>query len=69
MGRLYQIDMRLCPTGRSGSLVLPLDEFRRYFAAEADGPAHPHGAAQLWERQALTRAAWFTATPLSAARS
>ncbi|HBI42757.1 MAG TPA: bifunctional [glutamate--ammonia ligase]-adenylyl-L-tyrosine phosphorylase/[glutamate--ammonia-ligase] adenylyltransferase, partial [Planctomycetales bacterium] len=56
MGRLYQIDMRLRPTGRSGSLVLPLAEFRRYFAAEPDGPTHPHGDAQLWERQALTRA-------------
>ncbi len=53
MGRLYQIDMRLRPTGKSGSLVLPLCEFRRYFDA---GPAEPHGGAQLWERQALTRA-------------
>ena len=34
MGRLYQIDMRLRPTGKSGSLVLPLAEFRRYFAAD-----------------------------------
>ena len=48
MGRLYQVDMRLRRTGRSGSLVLPLAEFRRYFAAD--------GTAQLWERQALTRA-------------
>ena len=47
MGRLYQVDMRLRPTGKSGSLVLPLTEFRRYY----DG-----GGAQLWERQALTRA-------------
>jgi glutamate-ammonia-ligase adenylyltransferase len=47
MGRLYEVDMRLRPTGKSGSLVLPLCEFRRYFA----GPA-----CQLWERQALTRA-------------
>ena len=46
-GRLYQVDMRLRPTGRSGSLVIPLAEFRRYYA---------EGAAQLWERQALTRA-------------
>ncbi len=45
-GRLYQVDMRLRPTGRSGSLVIPLAEFRRYFAT----------GAQLWERQALTRA-------------
>jgi glutamate-ammonia-ligase adenylyltransferase len=39
--------MRLRPTGRSGSLVVPLAEFRRYYA---------DGNAQLWERQALTRA-------------
>jgi glutamate-ammonia-ligase adenylyltransferase len=47
MGRLYSVDMRLRPTGKSGSLVLPLAEFRRYFA----GPG-----CQLWERQALGRA-------------
>jgi glutamate-ammonia-ligase adenylyltransferase len=47
MGRLYQIDMRLRPTGKSGSLVIPLAEFRRYYE---------EGGAQLWERQALTRA-------------
>jgi glutamate-ammonia-ligase adenylyltransferase len=47
MGRLYAVDMRLRPTGKSGSLVLPLSEFNRYFA----GPA-----CQLWERMALTRA-------------
>jgi glutamate-ammonia-ligase adenylyltransferase len=52
-GRLYEVDMRLRPTGRSGSLVLPLAEFRRYFTA--DQPA-AEGCAQLWERQALTRA-------------
>jgi glutamate-ammonia-ligase adenylyltransferase len=47
MGRLYQVDMRLRPTGRSGSLVIPLTEFRRYYE---------EGGAQLWERQTLTRA-------------
>jgi glutamate-ammonia-ligase adenylyltransferase len=47
MGRLYQVDMRLRPTGKSGSLVIPLAEFRRYYK---------DGSAQLWERQALTRA-------------
>jgi [glutamine synthetase] adenylyltransferase / [glutamine synthetase]-adenylyl-L-tyrosine phosphorylase len=56
MGRLYQIDMRLRPTGKSGSLVLPLEEFRRYYATGTGGPPHPEGGAQLWERQALTRA-------------
>jgi glutamate-ammonia-ligase adenylyltransferase len=47
MGRLYHVDMRLRPTGKSGSLVIPLTEFRRYYEG---------GGAQLWERQALTRA-------------
>lgn len=45
-GRLYQVDMRLRPTGKSGSLVIPLSEFERYY---------DEGHAQLWERQALTR--------------
>ncbi len=48
MGRLYTVDMRLRPTGRSGSLVLNLAEFDRYH-----GEA---GNAQLWERIALARA-------------
>jgi glutamate-ammonia-ligase adenylyltransferase len=39
--------MRLRPTGRSGSLVVPLAEFRRYYL---------EGGAHLWERLALTRA-------------
>jgi [glutamine synthetase] adenylyltransferase / [glutamine synthetase]-adenylyl-L-tyrosine phosphorylase len=38
--------MRLRPTGKSGSLALSLDEFKRYFG----------GTAQVWERLALTRA-------------
>jgi glutamate-ammonia-ligase adenylyltransferase len=46
-GRLYEIDPRLRPTGRSGRLATSLDEFARYFAEEEG---------QLWERQALTRA-------------
>ncbi len=47
LGRLYEVDMRLRPTGKSGSLVIPLEEFRRYFAG---------AGGQLWERQSLTRA-------------
>ncbi|MCS7272075.1 MAG: DUF294 nucleotidyltransferase-like domain-containing protein, partial [Gemmataceae bacterium] len=47
LGRLYAVDMRLRPTGKSGSLVLPLQEFRRYFT-QPD--------CQWWERQSLTRA-------------
>jgi len=46
MGRLYHVDMRLRPTGKSGSLVIPLHEFQKYYE---------EGGAQLWERQALTR--------------
>lgn len=47
LGRLYQIDFRLRPTGRSGSLVIPLDRFREYYKS---------GKSALWERLALTRA-------------
>src|SRR5262249_6613832 len=46
MGRLYAVDMRLRPTGGSGSLAVSLAEFERYYAG---------GGAQPWERQALTR--------------
>src|SRR5262249_19230578 len=46
MGRLYHVDMRLRPTGKSGSLVIPLHEFAKYY--EEPGT-------QLWERQALAR--------------
>jgi glutamate-ammonia-ligase adenylyltransferase len=45
-GKLYDVDTRLRPTGRSGPLALSFVEFERYFA---EGPA------QLWERQALTK--------------
>jgi glutamate-ammonia-ligase adenylyltransferase len=46
-GRLYEVDVRLRPTGKSGTLATTFDEFARYFA-EGDG--------QLWERQALCKA-------------
>jgi glutamate-ammonia-ligase adenylyltransferase len=46
-GRLYEVDARLRPTGKSGSLAVSFDTFARYFA---EGPA------QLWERQALCKA-------------
>ncbi|NOZ39561.1 MAG: bifunctional [glutamate--ammonia ligase]-adenylyl-L-tyrosine phosphorylase/[glutamate--ammonia-ligase] adenylyltransferase [Planctomycetes bacterium] len=45
-GRLYEVDPRLRPTGRSGSLAVSLDEFVRYFQ-QGDG--------QLWERQSLCK--------------
>jgi glutamate-ammonia-ligase adenylyltransferase len=46
-GRLYEMDARLRPTGKSGALAVSLDGFGRYFH---------EGQGQLWERQALCRA-------------
>jgi len=46
-GRLYEVDARLRPTGKSGALATSISEFRRYFA---------EGHGQLWERQALCKA-------------
>jgi glutamate-ammonia-ligase adenylyltransferase len=47
-GRLYDMDSRLRPSGRSGPAAISLAEFARYFAE--DGPA------AVWERQALVKA-------------
>jgi glutamate-ammonia-ligase adenylyltransferase len=46
-GRLYEVDSRLRPTGKSGLLAVSLAEFQRYFL---------DGRGQLWERQALCKA-------------
>jgi glutamate-ammonia-ligase adenylyltransferase len=46
-GRLYEVDSRLRPTGRSGALALSLDELEKYFAT---------GRGRLGERQALCKA-------------
>jgi [glutamine synthetase] adenylyltransferase / [glutamine synthetase]-adenylyl-L-tyrosine phosphorylase len=46
-GRLYEVDARLRPTGKSGTLAVSFDAFDQYFAK---------GPAQLWERQALCKA-------------
>ena len=45
--QLYDIDSRLRPTGKSGTLAVSLDEFERYFSTDAG---------QLWERQSLCKA-------------
>lgn len=45
-GRLYEVDMRLRPSGNSGLLVSSLEAFREYQQNEA----------WVWEHQALTRA-------------
>ena len=46
-GKLYDMDPRLRPTGKSGALACSLAELKRYFT-------EGHGA--LWERQALCKA-------------
>ncbi|UWQ20598.1 glutamine-synthetase adenylyltransferase [Jannaschia sp. W003] len=45
-GRLYEVDMRLRPSGRQGPVAVPLSGFRSYQASEA----------WAWEHLALTRA-------------
>jgi glutamate-ammonia-ligase adenylyltransferase len=47
-GRLYEVDSRLRPGGRSGPIVSSLESFSRYFSLE--------GPAVVWERQALVKA-------------
>lgn len=56
-GRLYEVDPRLRPTGRSGALVTSFDELARYFS---------DGSGQLWERQALTKASVVFGAPAAA---
>jgi glutamate-ammonia-ligase adenylyltransferase len=59
-GRLYEVDPRLRPTGRSGALALPFDGFVRYFR---------EGAGQLWERLALCKARVILGSPVAAERA
>ena len=57
-GLLYQIDMRLRPSGQSGPLVTTLDAFSRY----------QRESAWTWEHQALTRARWIAGDAALGAR-
>jgi len=50
-GRLYEVDPRLRPTGRSGALAVSIEEFVRYFQ---------QGTGKLWERQSLCKARVIT---------
>jgi glutamate-ammonia-ligase adenylyltransferase len=52
-GPLYDVDMRLRPSGNKGPVAVSLASFRRYHAE----------AAWTWERMALTRARVATAPP------
>jgi glutamate-ammonia-ligase adenylyltransferase len=57
-GRLYDVDMRLRPSGRSGPLATQIDSFASYQESEA----------WTWEHMALTRARVVSASPEFAAR-
>ena len=57
-GKLYEVDVRLRPTGKSGALAISRQEFARYFA---------DGSGQLWERQALCKARAVCGSPRAAA--
>lgn len=59
-GRLYEVDPRLRPTGKNGSLAVSIDEFARYFN---------HGHGQLWERQSLCKARVITGSAAARARA
>ena len=59
-GRLYEVDPRLRPTGRSGALAISLEGFVRYFQS---------GGGQLWERQSLCKARVITGTPAARERA
>ncbi len=52
-GGLYEVDMRLRPTGNKGPVAVSLEAFERYHAIEA----------WTWERMALTRARVISAPP------
>jgi glutamate-ammonia-ligase adenylyltransferase len=52
-GKLYEVDMRLRPSGNSGPIATPLPAFRRYQEQEA----------WSWEHMALTRARVIAAAP------
>jgi len=56
-GRLFEIDPRLRPTGRSGALTVSEEGFVRYFQ---------EGLGQLWERQALCKARVIFGSPAAA---
>ena len=52
-GKLYEVDMRLRPSGKSGPLVTTLDAFRAYH----------EGMAETWEEMSLTRSRVVCGTP------
>jgi len=58
VGGLYEVDMRLRPTGNKGPVAVSLESFSRYHTSES----------WTWERMALTRARVIFAPPRLRAR-
>lgn len=58
LGPLYEVDMRLRPSGRAGTMVSSLESFREYQQREA----------WVWEHQALVRARAVAGDPELGAR-
>ena len=54
-GKLFDLDSRLRPSGRSGVLAVSMPEFKRYFES---------GEGQLWERLALCKARTIFGSPV-----
>jgi len=52
-GRLFEVDMRLRPSGKSGPVATSLDAFRKYYREDA----------QTWELMALTKARAVCGSP------
>ncbi|MCG8583141.1 MAG: hypothetical protein MI757_00315, partial [Pirellulales bacterium] len=59
-GRLYEVDARLRPTGKSGAMATSFDELARYFE---------EGHGQFWERMALCKARVVFGDPEAADRA
>jgi len=57
-GTLYEVDMRLRPTGNKGPVAVSLESFRRYHETES----------WTWERLALTRARVVAGSPTLASK-
>ena len=55
-GKLFDVDSRLRPSGKSGSLATSLDELRRYFET---------GSGQTWERLVLCKSRVVTSSSKS----
>lgn len=51
-GSVFRVDARLRPDGEKGPLAASLEAYRQYYRERA----------QLWERQALTKARWVAGT-------